>query len=326
MRPLLALLLSLALDARGDLVTVSTLADSGPGSLRAAVTAPCDDRTVRFSVGGEIVLSSSLRISCKRLLVDGLTAPAPVRIVHRIAQFAPAVDIYETETVRLRGLTIIAPVVHAGPANHDAIRVWHSRQVTLSRLTLSAEDEAIEIAGSQQVVVAESILRSEPNGKCLLIYQPETDQVLVWRNVFDHCQNRAPLVAAGRRVVVANNVSRGTIGWGAHVYAHNYGLPGEADMITQVDYEANLHEPAESWNPWLRVGGDGTPNRPSPGTVSLFVAGNLDSYHRLSNAQAEWDGVEVLGGRLSKRTSRSWAHGAKVVPASDLRGLEAGAP
>jgi pectate lyase len=54
---------------------VTTLADSGPGSLREAVSQP--GRSIVFDVAGEIVLKSDLIIRVPYLTIDGSTAPAP---------------------------------------------------------------------------------------------------------------------------------------------------------------------------------------------------------------------------------------------------------
>ena len=57
--------------------TVTTLADSGPGSLRDALSkADRDGGTIRFAVGGEIALLSGLDVP-NRTTIDGSSAPAP---------------------------------------------------------------------------------------------------------------------------------------------------------------------------------------------------------------------------------------------------------
>ncbi len=58
--------------------TVSSLADSGPGSLRAAITSVNGDSTadvIDFSVAGVIQLASALPAITNRVMIDGTTAP-----------------------------------------------------------------------------------------------------------------------------------------------------------------------------------------------------------------------------------------------------------
>ncbi len=59
----------------GSHVTVTTLADSGPGSLREALSG--SDRYITFAVGGTIVLGSVIRVDTHHLTIDGATAPSP---------------------------------------------------------------------------------------------------------------------------------------------------------------------------------------------------------------------------------------------------------
>src|SRR5262245_27482332 len=58
-------------------LTVTTLADSGPGSLRNALaSAARDGATIRFAVGGGIRLESGLDVP-GRTTIDGSSAPPP---------------------------------------------------------------------------------------------------------------------------------------------------------------------------------------------------------------------------------------------------------
>jgi pectate lyase len=59
----------------GTIVRVTNLHDSGPGSLREAVSQ--GNRTVVFQVAGEIRLSTYLYVLGANIAIDGFTAPAP---------------------------------------------------------------------------------------------------------------------------------------------------------------------------------------------------------------------------------------------------------
>ena len=59
----------------GEIYHVTNLSDSGPGSLRDAVSQ--GNRIVVFDTAGTIIVDSEIRIKVKNLTIDGLTAPEP---------------------------------------------------------------------------------------------------------------------------------------------------------------------------------------------------------------------------------------------------------
>jgi pectate lyase len=105
----------------GTVYEVTSLADSGPGTLRDAVSSP--NRIVTFAVGGTIELASSLRISTHHITIDGLTAPgAGITITAASPSVTSALlDLKACHDVIVRHLRICdAPDVNAG----DNMRIW----------------------------------------------------------------------------------------------------------------------------------------------------------------------------------------------------------
>ena len=62
--------------AGGEIYHVTNLNDSGPGSLRDALSSP-GPRIIRFVVGGTIGLNSRLHVLGSYITIDGLSAPYP---------------------------------------------------------------------------------------------------------------------------------------------------------------------------------------------------------------------------------------------------------
>lgn len=60
----------------GQIVPVENLNDAGPGSLRAALEAN-GTRTIRFTIGGNILLRSKIVVRNPHVSFDGASAPAP---------------------------------------------------------------------------------------------------------------------------------------------------------------------------------------------------------------------------------------------------------
>jgi pectate lyase len=100
---------------------VNSLADSGPGTLRDAVSTP--NRIITFAVSGTIELASTLRVSTHHITIDGSTAPAPgITITAASAGVTSALlDLKACHDVIVRHLRICdAP----DPDTGDNLRIW----------------------------------------------------------------------------------------------------------------------------------------------------------------------------------------------------------
>jgi pectate lyase len=100
---------------------VTSLADSGPGSLRDALSQ--SNRLVTFSVGGTIELLTSIRISGSYVTIDGTTAPEPgitITAAHSGVTGA-LIDLKECHDIVVRNIRICdAPDTSLG----DNLRIW----------------------------------------------------------------------------------------------------------------------------------------------------------------------------------------------------------
>ena len=94
---------------------VTSLADSGAGTLRDAVSQGC--RHVVFDVGGTITLASHLRVRTSYLTIDGASAPAPGITISQ-----PTVNtgvMIESSSSSSAHDIIVHNLRHVGPGGHD---------------------------------------------------------------------------------------------------------------------------------------------------------------------------------------------------------------
>lgn len=124
----------------GRVYTVTTLEDSGPGSLREAVEAS-GPRTVVFAVSGTIGLKKELLLRQGRITIAGQTAPGD-GITLRDYPFTIAADDVVVRFIRSR-LGDVTKV------DGDAIGVVAGRRIILDHVSASwSSDEALSVAAS----------------------------------------------------------------------------------------------------------------------------------------------------------------------------------
>jgi hypothetical protein len=157
---------------------VTTLADSGPGSLRDAVSV--GGRCVVFDVAGEIVLRKQLHVRGAFVTVDGFTAPVPGISLrdHGIAIWGNE----GAQEVIVRGVRIRSAgrsTCQAGRGCYDGIQVKNgARRVVIDHVSSdNASDGAIDITGAPG--------------------QPTRDVTVQW-SIFSRTQNQALLHRAVR--------------------------------------------------------------------------------------------------------------------------------
>lgn len=212
----------------GRLVRVTTLADRGPGSLRAALEAP-GSRTVVFEVGGVIDLGGeSLRIRHPFVTIAGQTAPSP-----GITLVRGGLDIASHDVIvqHLRVRPGAYGRAKRSGGDHDGLNASAAHHVWVDHCSFSwATDENLSASGprfaggrdpegwrrgtSRQItyshnLIAESLSDSVhakgEHSKGTLIHDNASD-VLLLGNVWISNRERNPLFKGGARGAVVNNL------------------------------------------------------------------------------------------------------------------------
>lgn len=146
----------------GRVIEVTTLADSGPGSLREALEA-AGPRIIRFAVGGTIELQSKIRVTHGQVTVDGSTAPGDgITIRGHVLQFVGDCDDIILRHLRVRTLT--------GGSEGDCLCFWGTDGGVVERVLIDhcslmwATDEVVNTWGQvrdltcQWTIIAEGQL------------------------------------------------------------------------------------------------------------------------------------------------------------------------
>lgn len=180
----------------GEVYAVTTLADSGPGSLRDAVSTP--DRTIVFRVAGTIDLQSELVVSQPRLTIAGQTAPGDGIALKRFP-----LRILGTHDVIVRFLRVRPGDEERQP--FDAIEVRDSHDVIIDHCSVSwSIDEGINTWHGTRHVTVQWCLISEGLNRSIH-YAPHAygaswggENTSYHHNLFAHCTARNPSVAGNR--------------------------------------------------------------------------------------------------------------------------------
>lgn len=211
----------------GEIVRVSTLAASGPGSFVEAVNKP-GPRIVVFEVGGVIDLAeSTVRIREPFLTIAGQTAPAP-----GITLIRGGIDIV-THDVIVRHIRVRpgdGGRARLSGNDYDAISTIGAHDVIVDHCSLTwATDENLSASGprftgatpdewrkgtshritfSNNIIaegLADSVHAKGEHSKGSLIHDNVSD-ILIIGNLYAHDQERSPLFKGGVRGAIVNNL------------------------------------------------------------------------------------------------------------------------
>lgn len=198
----------------GRVIHVTTLADSGPGSLRDAAheTGP---RVIVFDVGGTIRLASDLKISVPDITIAGQSAPAPGITLAGGTLLLRANDVV-VQHIAVRPGPGATPKING---NRDSITIGGGkhqvRDIRVENVSVSwSVDENIDVGGgTRNVTIRNSIIAEalnhagHPKGhhSMGLLVNKDNQGVAITGNLFVSNMFRNPVVARGSSAFVAYN-------------------------------------------------------------------------------------------------------------------------
>ncbi len=195
-------------------IGVTTLADSGPGSLREAVRQ--GGRRITFRIKGTIELRKNIELTASNVVIDGSTAPQPgVTISDRTFAIADASHVHirhlrfrnaKDDNLRIVGgcravLIENCSSTHGGDGaidiTHDYKTLKRPQDVTIRRCLIGATDKAMLVVG--------------------------TDGLTLEQNLFTNNGQRNPQLHDSRNFNMADNLVRNFFIYGVRVRAGSTG-------------------------------------------------------------------------------------------------------
>jgi pectate lyase len=266
----------------GSPYVVTTLADSGPGSLRDAVSQP--NRLVVFSIGGLITLKSRLAVS-KRVSILGQTAPGDGITVYGNGWSFSNADDAIVRYIRIR-------MGKGGDKGKDGITIASGANMIFDHVSVSwGRDETFSINGGdvgnitiQNSIVAQGLETHSCGG---LMQTSVGNGISLFRNLYIDNKTRNPKVKGSNDFT--NNVVYNWGGGGAYI-------AGDSEGASEVNIVGNVFVkgPDSSVEAFTRGNGN----------FKAFVEGNV------------YDGDKngVLNGGVLPATSASY--GGVAIQAS----------
>lgn len=200
--------------ADGQVVHVTSLEDSGPGSLREALMTR-GPKVVVFDVGGVIHLKSDLKVAINQTTIAGQSAPGPGITLTGGSLRLSASDLV-IQHIAVRPGSSSDPKVNG---NRDGITIGggkhHLHDVRVENVSLSwSVDEAADVAGGvdhvtvRNSIIAEALSHAgHPKGRHSMgmLINKDDQGVAVTGNLFAANMFRNPVIARGASAYVGYN-------------------------------------------------------------------------------------------------------------------------
>jgi len=269
----------------GDVIEVTNLNDSGPGSLRAAIGAE-GPRIVIFRVAGTIELIATLIVANPFITIAGQTAPGDGITLRGIRAEVEALIQIETHDVIVQFLTLRAGPPSAGDAleifasdGHDTYNVviahnsiswavnrnlatWYDVHDISIQWNIFSEglDCSIHPKGCHSKGVLIGGYASDENKD-----KPGAYNISLHHNLMAHNGERNPYIKAAGIIDVVNNVAYNPFGTFSHIDMESQVAP---DL---VNYIGNFYKPGP--NTEVKYGIRAI--NPDQAGAGIFVQGNI---------------------------------------------------
>lgn len=196
--------------ANPDIIKVTNLNDTGPGSMRAALEAS-GNRVIIPEVSGRIDLSGRITIGSGNLHLAGQTSPAP-----GLTLYGLELRIEGASNVFIEHIRIIGKPVES--RNYDGVFFYNASYVYLRHCTiLWAEDEPISLANTTNVTFDRCLIEGKRSSNALdywgavFGWQPTTPQenrsavaTTLYKTLFVNTESRNPKVTTGSSLEMLN--------------------------------------------------------------------------------------------------------------------------
>lgn len=275
----------------GQILEVTTLNDSGPGSLRSAIDT-CSPRTVIFRTGGQITNLSRLQVNCPFLTIAMQTAPGGGITLGGANMKGEALFINTHDVIVEYGTCNgYNPNTPTGPdtgtvcfettsGGHDILFDHISARWWGNKGWITYSNDTGACCNTVHNVSLQNSLIYEPNkthpvgpGTDAAAWPNESTNIDFHHNLFMNIDHRIPMVATSAIRLVANT----TFNWGYFAVA----LGGSSmDLVNNNWFAGNLNVGNSNPHPvqaWPGQGGNCTagPACDLPGTPSIYMRGNV---------------------------------------------------
>jgi len=265
----------------GDVYYVTTLADSGAGTLRAGISgAPAGGRTICFKVSGNIALSSTLTVNKPNLTIAGQTAPGDGVCIQNNSFNISANNVIVRHLRTRLGTNNLAEADSMWIASGTNVIVDHVSASWSVDETLSASGNTKDLT-VQWCYIAESLNNSihskGPHGYGSLI-TPSVNGKLSWHhNLYAHNNSRNPRPGTDSGATVVFDFCNNTINnFGGRAGYGNDWDPDPENL--RMNYIANyvIAGPSSAYNFAYEGGGTNTYIYQATNRIDLNLNNNFD--------------------------------------------------